>query len=697
MMQRQIRSQEIAARVLLCGLVVVVAACSAPRSALAHEGHAALPSKGLTVEGNQLLLSAGARDAIEVTTAKVTLANLGKTIECNARIELPWSQQALVTTQVPGRITHVLVHPGDRIEQWQPLAHLESLELESLQLALLQADAESALARDQLERRSTLAAEGAIPGSALLDAKAAYEQHSAELEIALCKLRALGLDENALDKVRSSGQPISKFSIVSPMAGVVANADVRPGQQVKTSEHLFHIVDLAQVWAIGEVLEGDVAQVAADQPVNVSFASLPGQSFTGQIEWLGIKMSEARRTRNVTVVVQNDSRLLRPGMFGRMSIQIAQSHEAIVCPTEALINDGGNHFVLLERGEGKYLRQPVRLGLRNHVQVEILDGLFPGDQVLVSGNHVLFSLFAKDTAGAAQKTVPPDSPPDESSRSSTPVTVVQGVVELPTDRKAFAGSRLEGRIARILVEHSQPVQAGQALAEVESLKLRNVQGELLETQSKLKWTSDRVARLSPLAEKHIASQSELWEMQTEERVLSAQRDSLLRTLELIGVSKDDVQRLVSTDLSQGDCDVTLVRSVPIRAPIAGRIADFDLVPGQIVDSQSTLFEVQDANKVWVKGYVFQHDAVRLATGQRVRVSFASKPDRVVSGVVVRLSPVLDSSERVMPLWVEVDNADGRLIEGMWARMEIDVEGPSNILTTAPSSSSTRVLPVGSGQ
>src|SRR5262245_47697201 len=73
--------------------------------ALAHEGHAALPTKGATVQGEQLLLSDAAAKAIGMTLAKVELRDLSQRIVVNARTELPWRQQAVVASLVPGRIT----------------------------------------------------------------------------------------------------------------------------------------------------------------------------------------------------------------------------------------------------------------------------------------------------------------------------------------------------------------------------------------------------------------------------------------------------------------------------------------------------------------------------------------------------------------------------------------------------------------
>src|SRR5690606_31445282 len=82
----------------------------------AHDGHAALPSKGATVDGDRLLLSEAAREAIGLELGEVTLEDLRRPVRARARVALPWSQQAMITTLVPGRIARVSARPGEAVE-----------------------------------------------------------------------------------------------------------------------------------------------------------------------------------------------------------------------------------------------------------------------------------------------------------------------------------------------------------------------------------------------------------------------------------------------------------------------------------------------------------------------------------------------------------------------------------------------------
>ena len=89
-------------RVSPAALLLLALAVAGP--GLAHDGHAALPSKGATVDGDKLLLSEAAREAIGLELGKVTLEDLCRSVRARTRVALPWSQQALITTLVPGRI-----------------------------------------------------------------------------------------------------------------------------------------------------------------------------------------------------------------------------------------------------------------------------------------------------------------------------------------------------------------------------------------------------------------------------------------------------------------------------------------------------------------------------------------------------------------------------------------------------------------
>ncbi len=141
-----------------------------------HENHAPLPTKGVKIAGDTIMLSDKAREAIGLTTAKIEFGDIHRVVTVNARVEIPWNSQTMITSLVPGKIAHVLVRPGEVVVPGQELARVVSGELESLQLTLLQARAEAALAARLFDQRSTLEQQGVIAGKTFLEAQATLDE-----------------------------------------------------------------------------------------------------------------------------------------------------------------------------------------------------------------------------------------------------------------------------------------------------------------------------------------------------------------------------------------------------------------------------------------------------------------------------------------------------------------------------------------
>jgi cobalt-zinc-cadmium efflux system membrane fusion protein len=646
---------------------IVGAAAFGPALGFGHEGHAPLPTKGVTVAGNNILLSDKARQAVGLTTAEVKFGDLHRTVEVNANVQLPWDQQAMITSLVPGKIDQALVRPGETVTAGQELARVASMELESLHLALVQAATEVDLAQRLVEHRASLSREGVVAGKGLLEARSTLAEKTAALRISEQKLRALGLDAAVLEQIRSTGKPLKYLPITSPISGVITHADVRVGQVVDPTDHLYHVVDPSRIWIVGEVLESDARHLETGQAVTARFAPHPDRPFLGRIDHVRLKMDRRTRTQSVVILVDNGDGLLRPGMFGRVSIAVHVAEKAITCPADAILKGRSGRYVLVERSPGKYEKRPLKLGLEKGDRVEVLEGVFPGDKVVATGAYLLASLLGREhkarTSGSGESKEAP-TPADG------PIAVADATIELPTSQQAFATPRIEGRIRRVLTEPSNHVEEGQVLAEVDSLELRTAQLDLLQRAARLRLARQALDRLTQLGTRGTTPRRRIWELEAEEQGLANRVASLKRQLAFYGLTAEQIEQLERADLTDASIAAPLLESVPIRAPAPGWIVDFNVVPGQVVHPHDHLFEIHDLSKVWVKGYVFEQDAGRVAIGQPARVTFAAFPGLEAVGRVVRMAPVMEEGERVLPIWVEADNSDRLLKEGMLARVTL---------------------------
>lgn len=653
----------------------------------AHDGHAPLPTKGAIVQGNQLMLSDTARQSIGIESAKVTLADLEKTVQAQCQIRLPWHQQTQVSTLLPGRIMKVLARPGDKVEKDQILAEIVSLEFETIQRDLLKAVSASKLTDRLLAQRELLAKTNAIPSDLLTETRRQTEESAAELEVANRKLLALGLSQAAINELIATELPVKSLLIRSPIKGEVATTDAKAGQIVAPNEHLFHIVELSELEFAGEVIESDIPAIRIGQSVQARFASIPGQDFSGVIEHSALEVDKFSHSLTVIAHATNPEKRLKPGMTGRMTIVVAKADQAIVCPTSAISGTSANPYVFLERSANRYDRREVKLGIRHGKHVEILDGLFPGDRVVVVGAGVLDSLMpplASTKEKGRKVGISPraeKSVPAKTSTVSTqlPGLVALGEVEVPIDRRHFATSQVEGRISRILVHPGEDVQQGQILAEVASLPVFELQLELLQNQAKARWKRELANRLRSLGSTQAVKKIDLWQAETDLDVLEHQISEIRSQLSALGIDESAIASLEASGLAPGRRDLVGMMVIPIRAPVSGRLDHFDLVPGQVVrakvegqaDNQGQAFEIHDRKKVWVRAYVRESDSGRISLGQGATLSFSALPDVTVSGKVVRISPIFDPDSRVLPIWIEAENTSGQLFENMQAKVTLE--------------------------
>ncbi|HEV3024529.1 MAG TPA: efflux RND transporter periplasmic adaptor subunit, partial [Pirellulales bacterium] len=602
-------------------------------------------------------------------------------------VDLPCNHHAYTSTLVAGRIERIVVGPGEKVEAGQELARLESMELETLQAALLAADSELALDEQLLAQKQKVVESGGAPRKDVLALQAKVREAKAHFEIAKRKLISVGMTAGAIQRLLAGEADARTLAITSPIAGAISAIDVRVGQAVEPLDHLFHIVDRSNVMIVGHVLESDAGAVKIGMPVTVTLTALGDREFAGRVDHVALKVDRALRTVPVRLHLDNPDELLRPGMFGRMRIQVERRAECVLSPSEATFEHEGESCVLLRQGPGRFVRRRVTLGGTSRRQTEIVEGLFPGQRVVTVGRHELAAVFEKAAGHEHKAVVTGDAAAGKgaplANRASRQIVsgrvVVQGQVEMPTGNKRFATTAVEGRIKELLVERGDPVRAGQVLATIDSLELRNLQFELLDARAKLAVDRDSLERLKGLGS--AVAQTPIWQLEAQCRTLETGLRSTGEKLRLVGLASSEINQLEELDLSTADAG-QIATTLAVRAPADGWVVEFELGLGQVVRPADVLFEIQDLSTVWVQAYVFERDASRVRLGQEVEVTVVAEPGLVARGTIDRINPVLDGHDRLLAVWTELDNPQQRLKEGMLARVEIavDDEEPRNKVT-----------------
>jgi len=259
-----------------------------------------------------------------------------------------------------GRVQQLDVFEGDRVSADALLVRLDDA---LLRLELDKARATLAQKRIDLKRFQDLARRDAASQDELAQARTALALAEADLS----------LFETRLDYTR----------ITAPFAGVITERLVEPGDFVAKNTHLLTLADPASLVAEVYVSELVLPHIAVGDPARIRIDALGGQRFAGNILRIHPTLSEANRQAVVEIRFDAIPDGARAGQFVRTELDTAAVARLLV-PFRALRQDRDGQFVWIIEA-GKAARRPVRTGIRVADQVEILDGIEPGQRIITRG------------------------------------------------------------------------------------------------------------------------------------------------------------------------------------------------------------------------------------------------------------------------------------------------------------------------
>lgn len=221
-------------------------------------------------------------------------------------------------------------------------------------------------------------------------------------------LRQYGIPNSAIAEIRRTGRATRSITIIAPRAGTITDKTAIEGMHFNTGDPLFKIADLSTVWLIADVAEQDLGNLRVGEVAHVSLVAYPGQTFTGQIDFIYPTLMENTRTGRVRIVLTNPDGRLRQSMYASLVIDAPATSggPVLVVPDSAVIDSGAQQVVLVVRGEGRFEPQVVRIGAWGDGFVQIQNGLKPGDQVVVGAN---FLIDAESNLRAALQSFTPDA------------------------------------------------------------------------------------------------------------------------------------------------------------------------------------------------------------------------------------------------------------------------------------------------
>ena len=303
---------------------------------------------------------------------------------------------------VEGRLIQILVREGSLVSRGTALFKIDDAELKA---QVDQITAERDLARQSLNRTRDLLSQKASSQSELERAEATMRSNEAQLDLL---------------KVR-----LDRTLVRAPFAGVMGQRSVSLGDYLTKDTKLAALQTVSPQRASFQVPERYADQLKVGQQVSFRVASLPGRTFTGNVDFVDPIVELPGRTITVKARVPNPRRELQSGMFIEARLVTAVRPNAVIIPEDAVIPLQGANFVWVV-ADGKASRRQVELGVRTPGFVEIKKGVENTEQVVVGGQErlgegapVAATLVQRRPLGGREETAVADSVPTEQRDSGT--------------------------------------------------------------------------------------------------------------------------------------------------------------------------------------------------------------------------------------------------------------------------------------
>jgi cobalt-zinc-cadmium efflux system membrane fusion protein len=301
-----------------------------------------------------------------------------------------------------GRVMKLMVRPGDKVTQGQPLFVIEAADTVQAQNDFVAAmtavnKAKSALdlaqiqdtrARDLFEGKAVPLKDYQQSQANLIQAQNDMRSSQTALEAAHNKLRILGFSEAAISTFQEKRSINPDTTIFSPIAGTVVQRKVGPGQYVNSgaSDPVFVIGDLSTVWLTAFVRETDASKVSVGQEIAFNVLALPGRTLTAHIDYVSAAIDPATRRLLVRATIDNKDGLLKPEMFANVTLFSPGDHPAVGVPKQALIYEGNQVRVWVAHADKSIELRQIKTGMTNGDLVEVGSNLKPGEQVITKGS-----------------------------------------------------------------------------------------------------------------------------------------------------------------------------------------------------------------------------------------------------------------------------------------------------------------------
>jgi cobalt-zinc-cadmium efflux system membrane fusion protein len=366
------------------GIMLILAGCEGSRSTAPADANSPRSSDNaelFTIPQDQMA-------HVQVITVQST--TLTRILRLTGAVAYNSFRTTPVITQVSGPVARVVVVPGQKVKQGDPMLYVASPDYSQLRTNYLKAKSAYALAQMSYARARDLFEHKAIAEQNLEQAESVEVQAGGDLAAAQAALKVMGIaDPDALVKA----PPSFEVPVKAPISGEVVEQDVSAGQLIQPgTTQCFMISDISTVWVLVNIYQKDLPYVHAGDTVAIQTETYP-ETFHGRISYVAASLDSSTRTLQARIETSNPGEKLKKDMYVVATVNAGAIPNAIALPDASVLRDSENQpFVYAATSSNRFGRRSVTLGESLNGQTQITSGLKAGDQVI--GNGSLFLQFA---------------------------------------------------------------------------------------------------------------------------------------------------------------------------------------------------------------------------------------------------------------------------------------------------------------
>ncbi len=205
------------------------------------------------------------------------------------------------------------------------------------------------------------------------------------------------VDSGEVLAVVQSNQSVAPYEVKSLVSGTIIEKHITLGEFVRDDADVYVVADLSTVWVKISIYSKYLSLIKPGQHVRLTASGID-EAVEGTIDYVGPIIGERTRTGSARVVLSNPRGVWQPGLFVTAKIAVAKDQVEMAIPDDAVQTIEDKPVVFVKEGDAFEIR-PVTLGRSDGKNVEILNGLKPGEEYVAADSYIFKAEFGKGEAG----------------------------------------------------------------------------------------------------------------------------------------------------------------------------------------------------------------------------------------------------------------------------------------------------------